>query len=67
MTEQAAVARYRWFVADGIEQPGPWHHLRYQVFLGSRVFVEQVRRQLPQDRDLSDPPRAASPARQTAA
>jgi REP element-mobilizing transposase RayT len=57
-TEQAAVAHYLRFVADGIEQPSPWQQLRHQVFLGSEIFVEQVRRQLPHDRDLSEIPRA---------
>ena len=57
-TEQAAVAAYRRFVAEGVGQPGPWEHLRHQVFLGSETFVEHLRRKLPRDRDLSEVPRA---------
>ncbi len=57
-TEQTAVARYRRFVAEGIGQPGPWEQLKHQVFLGSEAFVDNLRRQLPNDRDLSEVPRA---------
>ncbi len=57
-TEQAAVASYRRFVAEGIGQAGPWEQLRQQVFLGSEAFVENLRRRLPTDRDLSEVPRA---------
>ena len=32
--------------------------LRHQVFLGSESFVENLRRKLPRDRDLSEVPRA---------
>ncbi len=32
--------------------------LRHQVFLGSERFVENLRRKLPRDRDLSEVPRA---------
>ena len=44
--------------AQGMDQPGPWGHLRNQILLGSETFVEQMRRQLPQERDLSEIPRA---------
>jgi putative transposase len=57
-TEQAAVASYRRFVAEGIGQAGPWEQLRHQMFLGSEAFVENLRRRLPTDRDLSEVPRA---------
>lgn len=57
-TEQAAVAAYRRFVAEGVGQPGPWEQLRHQIFLGSETFVENLRRKLPRDRDLSEVPRA---------
>jgi REP element-mobilizing transposase RayT len=57
-TEPAAIAAYRQFVADGVGEPGPWGQLRQQVFLGSETFVEDLRRALPPDRDLSEVPRA---------
>ncbi len=38
-TEQAAVAAYRRFVAEGVGQPGPWEQLRHQVFLASETFI----------------------------
>jgi REP element-mobilizing transposase RayT len=57
-TEQAAVASYRGFVSEGIDQPGPWGQLTHQVFLGSEAFVDTLRRRLPNDRDLSEVPHA---------
>ncbi len=64
-TEQAAVASYRGFVAEGIGQPSPWEQLRHQVFLGSEGFVDNLRHRLPKDRDLSEVPHAQcrSPAK----
>ncbi|AGA89641.1 transposase [Thioflavicoccus mobilis 8321] len=58
LTEAAAVAHYRRFVAEGIGQPGPWEQLKQQVFLGSDAFVEEVSRRVPKDRDLSEVPLA---------
>jgi REP element-mobilizing transposase RayT len=57
-TEQAAIASYRRFVADGIGQAGPWEQLKHQVFLGSESFVDNLRHRLPKDRDFSEVPRA---------
>jgi len=57
-TQEAAVAQYRQFVAEGIGQSGPWAQLKQQVFLGSDVFVEELSRWLPKDRDLSEVPLA---------
>jgi putative transposase len=57
-TEQAAVGSYRRFVAAGMGQPAPWEQLKHQVFLGSEAFVDNLRRRLPKDRDLSEVPRA---------
>ncbi len=57
-TENAAVASYRRFVSDGIAEPSPWESLRHQVFLGSETFGENVCRQVPKERDLSEVPRA---------
>ncbi len=57
-TERTAISAYRRFVADGIGQTGPWEQLRHQVFLGSETFVEDLRRKLPPDRDLSEIPKA---------
>ncbi|ESQ16350.1 MAG: hypothetical protein N838_26700 [Thiohalocapsa sp. PB-PSB1] len=57
-TEQAAVGSYRRFVAAGMGQPAPWEQLEHQVMLGSEEFVDNLRRRLPKDRDLSEVPRA---------
>ncbi len=57
-TEEAAVAHYRRFVAEGIGQPGRWAQLKQQVFLGSDAFVEELSRRLQKDRDLSEVPLA---------
>jgi len=45
-------------LAEATIQAAPWQQLRRQVFLGSETFVDQRRRQLLQDRDLSEVPRA---------
>jgi len=34
-----AQRRYQTFVAQGIGKPGPWEHLRGQVYLGDEAFV----------------------------
>jgi hypothetical protein len=57
-TQQAGVAHYRRVVAEGIGRAGPWEQLKHQVFLGSEAFVDDLRRRLPKDRDLSEAPRA---------
>ncbi|MGB5734626.1 MAG: transposase, partial [Thiohalocapsa sp.] len=57
-TESEAVAHYARFVAEGKGQPAPWEQLKNQVFLGSDSFVESMRRQLPQKRDLREVPQA---------
>jgi putative transposase len=57
-TEQAAIGSYRRFVAAGMGQPAPWEQLKHQVFLGSEEYVDNLRRRLPKDRDLSEVPRA---------
>jgi hypothetical protein len=38
--------------------PPPREHLKNQVFLGSDSFVESMRRQVPQNRDLREVPQA---------
>jgi len=35
---------YRRFVANGIQQPSPWHHVTSQIFLGSPEFLERIER-----------------------
>ena len=57
-TEPEAVAHYARFVAEGRGQPAPWEQLVNQVFLGSESFVESLRRQLPNDRDLREVPQS---------
>jgi REP element-mobilizing transposase RayT len=57
-TESKAIERYARFVAEGKGQPSPWEHLKNQVFLGSDTFVESMRRQVPQNRDLREVPQA---------
>jgi REP element-mobilizing transposase RayT len=36
-----AVARYRQFVADGVNARSPWFDLKNQIYLGSERFVER--------------------------
>lgn len=53
-----AIERYKAFVAEGKNQPSPWEQLRNQIFLGSEKFVDEVRKHLPQDKDLSEIPKS---------
>ena len=57
-TAAAAVGAYVRFVADGIGGAAPWGQLKHQMFLGSDVFVDALRRQVPDDRDLREVPQA---------
>ena len=57
-TKSKAIERYAQFVAEGKGQPSPWDDLKSQVFLGSDAFVEAMRRQVPQNRDLREVPQA---------
>lgn len=51
-----ATERYREFVAQGRNQPGPWEQLRNQVFLGSEQFVERLQARVDTGKDLSEVP-----------
>lgn len=37
----SAQRRYQIFVAEGIGKPGPWEHLRGQLYLGDEAFVAE--------------------------
>ena len=51
-----AMARYRAFVAEGKNQPGPWEQLKNQVFLGNEQFVTKLQARLDAGKDLSEIP-----------
>ncbi len=53
-----AIKRYKVFIAEGKNQPSPWEQLRNQVFLGNEKFVDEVRKHLPPDTDLSEIPKS---------
>jgi hypothetical protein len=53
-----AIKRYKGFIAEGKNQPSPWERLRNQVFLGDEKFVDEVRKHLPPDTDLSEIPKS---------
>lgn len=53
-----ALEAYRAFVAAGRNQPSPWGSLKNQIYLGSNDFVEQTRRKVADDKDLSEVPAA---------
>jgi putative transposase len=57
-TAAEAVGAYVRFVADGIGRAAPWAQLKHQMFLGSDVFVDALRRQVPDGRDLREVPQA---------
>ena len=51
-----AMERYRAFVAEGKNQPGPWEQLKNQVFLGNEQFVTKLQARLDAGKDLSEIP-----------
>jgi hypothetical protein len=51
-----AVARYRRFVADGMNAPSPWLDLKNQVYLGSECFVERLQAMIDPARPLQEIP-----------
>lgn len=53
-----AVRAYVDFVQSGLEQPGPWRHLKNEIFLGSLSFVREMQNLQEQGGDLSEIPRA---------
>jgi putative transposase len=55
-TRVQAVARYRRFVADGIDAPSLWRHLKDQVYLGSERFVERMQSMIDPTRPLQEIP-----------
>ena len=58
-TMSEAVAAYSRFVAEGNHQATtPWEQLKQQLFLGSDVFVDSVRRHIPAGSDLREVPQA---------
>lgn len=51
-----AIERFKAFVAEGNNLPSPWEELANQVFLGSEQFISDVRKHIPEDKDLSEIP-----------
>ena len=51
-----AVSKYKKFVAEGINQPSPWEHLKNQLFLGEEKFVENLLKALDGEKELSEVP-----------
>ena len=54
--KSTAIERFKEFVAEGKNQPSPWKELANQVFLGSEQFISDVRKHIPNDKDLSEIP-----------
>jgi putative transposase len=54
--QSKAIRLYRRFVAEGKKQPKPWERLSHQVYLGDQKFVEKMRNQVSEGRDLSEIP-----------
>jgi REP element-mobilizing transposase RayT len=55
---KAAQQAYVRYVADGLDQPGPWDHLRQQILLGSAPFVREMQQRMAAltDPDVPSPP-----------
>lgn len=54
--KRTAIERYRQFVAEGKNQPGPWEQLKNQIFLGDDAFVERMQAELDTAKDLREIP-----------
>ena len=52
------IERYTQFVADGLNQPSIWTHLRHQVYLGDTQFVEKMQAFIDKDKVLDEIPLA---------
>lgn len=50
--------RYADYVADGLNQPSVWTHLRQQVYLGDTQFVERMQAFIDKDKVLDEIPLA---------
>lgn len=55
-SKKAAIRKYKVFVAEGKNQPSPWEKLRNQVFLGNDEFVEDMRKLIGGEKELSEIP-----------
>jgi len=53
-----AQKKYREFVEQGKCQPKPWEQLRNQVYLGTDAFVEELKKKIDADKDLSEIPKS---------
>lgn len=56
--QSSAVRGYIDFVRAGVGAECLWKQVNGQIFLGSDAFAEEMKRQLPKDRDLREVPRA---------
>jgi hypothetical protein len=56
---------FREFVADGINAPNPWDHLRGQVWLGSKAYLEIMEKLIRTDRLEEVPLEQTKPTRPT--
>ncbi len=54
----SAQEQYRYFVQAGMDQDSPWEYLRNQVFLGNEQYVEDVRKKIDSNKDLTEIPRS---------
>jgi len=54
--KKVAIRKYKLFVAEGRNQPSPWEKLRNQVFLGNDTFVEDMRKLIDGEKQLSEIP-----------
>ena len=64
-----AIDRYVRFVAEGEGRPSYREQLKHQMFLGSDIFVESMRRKIPKGMDLREVPQSKTkpPAKSLAA
>lgn len=51
-----AIDHYRYFVAEGKNQPSIWEQLRNQIYLGSEDYVEKVQRNITEGINISEIP-----------
>jgi len=52
--KSTAIERYKTFVSEGNNQPSLWEKLSNQIFLGDDKFISDVKKHIPDDKDLSE-------------
>jgi putative transposase len=56
---------YKQFVAEGVNTPSPWNHIRGQIWLGRKTYLEKIEKWIAMDRVEEVPRTQLRPTRPT--